>query len=235
MVALLLEARVSVTAVNTDGVTALHDAVTRGDADIVTLLLAAGADTAAVATRGKLKGKSPRDLAADSEQLRHLFPELEPASPPTVTMNGDHHQNGDGDSAADSEDTAPAPAPAAKTRPAPAPAPQQLTEPQLGLLWPRPRHLAELGGAGVVVGPLLQLVVTQHPHTSVHTVVEVWELYTEVGTVLVLLQILVILPCAGPRGYRLQPRPPCSAVPGPMQPGAGRHRGRYRGQLFSVV
>ena len=69
MVALLLEARVSVTAVNTDGVTALHDAVTRGDADIVTLLLAAGPDTAAVATRGKLKGKSPRDLAADSKQL----------------------------------------------------------------------------------------------------------------------------------------------------------------------
>ena len=127
MVALLLEARVSVTAVNTDGVTALHDAVTRGDADIVTLLLAAGADTAAVATRGKLKGKSPRDLAADSEQLRHLFPEPDPASPPTVTMNGDHHQNGDGDSAADSEDTDPAPAPAVKTRPAAAPAPQQLT------------------------------------------------------------------------------------------------------------
>ena len=182
MVTLLLEARVSVTAVNSDGVTALHDAVTRGDADIVTLLLAAGADTAAVATRGKLKGKSPRDLAADSEQLRHLFPEPDPASPPSVTTNGDHHQNGDGDSAADSEDTDPVPAPAVKTRPAAAPAPQQLTEPRLGLLWPRPRHLTELGGAGVAVGPLLQLVVTQHPHTSVHTLVDVWEVYTEVGT-----------------------------------------------------
>ena len=68
----------------------------------------------------------------------------------------------------DKLDPAPAPAPAVKTRPAAAPAPQQLTEPRLALLWPRPRHMTELGGAGVAVGPLLQLVVTQHPHTSVH-------------------------------------------------------------------
>ena len=68
----------------------------------------------------------------------------------------------------DKLDPAPAPAPAVKTRPAAAPAPQQLTEPRLALLWPRPRHMTELGGAGVAVVPLLQLVVTQHPHTSVH-------------------------------------------------------------------
>merc|ERR1712155_425804 len=59
-------------------------------------------------------------------------------------------------------------APAVKTHPAAAPAPQQLTEPRLALLWPRPRHMTELGGAGLAVGPLLHLVVTQHPHTSVH-------------------------------------------------------------------
>ena len=82
----------------------------------------------------------------------------------------------------DKLDPVPAPAPAVKTRPAAAPAPQQLTEPRLALLWPRPRHMTELGGAGVAVGPLLQLVVTQHPHTSVHTLVDVWEVYTEVGT-----------------------------------------------------
>ena len=68
----------------------------------------------------------------------------------------------------DKLDPVPAPAPAVKTRPAAAPAPQQLTEPRLALLWPRPRHMTELGGAGLAVGPLLQLVVTQHPHTSVH-------------------------------------------------------------------
>ena len=74
MIELLIEKQFDVNARNSDGCSPLHDAIQRKDTDIVKLLIAAGADTSVSPSKGKLRGKTPRELASTSDALCALFP-----------------------------------------------------------------------------------------------------------------------------------------------------------------
>ncbi|XP_041469265.1 uncharacterized protein LOC121419047 isoform X4 [Lytechinus variegatus] len=86
IIKILLEYNADLNATNSDGTTPLHDAVLRGDVDIVKELVAGGADINTKATGGKSEGKSPLDLAEDSQELKEVLV-------PPVIMNG-HAENG---------------------------------------------------------------------------------------------------------------------------------------------
>ncbi|XP_071478511.1 uncharacterized protein [Diadema antillarum] len=86
MVRLLLEHNPDVNVMNSDGTTPLHDAVLRGDLDIVRELVQHGADANVKATGGTSVGKTPLDLAEDSQEMKG-------AMVPPVIMNG-HTTNG---------------------------------------------------------------------------------------------------------------------------------------------
>lgn len=62
---------------NSWGATPLHDGVERGDAEIVTELLRAGADLEIPATRGKNAGKTPFDILQTKPQLSHILDEFD--------------------------------------------------------------------------------------------------------------------------------------------------------------
>ena len=162
VIKLLLDKKFDVNAKNTDGCSPLHDAVQRKDTNIIKLLLAAGADTKVSPTKGKLRGKTPEELASPSDALSALFPaenglEKTPSEERDVTE----------------EPEAPSPV-TLKTRPSPEPRIFDCEE--LQLLWPPPRHLEELGGARVKLPPHLQLVVRPGAE-SLHKLVDVWEVY----------------------------------------------------------
>ena len=180
VVRLLVSSNFNVNAVNTDGCSPLHDAVQRKDESIVKILMEAGADINHVATHGKLKGKSPRDMAQAGEKLKHLFP----CESVDVKVNGDHSEaNGDEGVASNSE------APFIATK-MPESATYQkvscrikaLKNEKLNLLWPRPKHIHEIAGEGVSLPPHLQLSVS-HPDprhgVSVHSLLDVWQVYSK--------------------------------------------------------
>jgi ankyrin repeat protein len=67
MVQLLLDAKVFVTACDGYGCTALHHAIRENHFEIAELLLRSGADPHAT----NLKGKSPLDLAPESQRAKY--------------------------------------------------------------------------------------------------------------------------------------------------------------------
>ena len=176
VIQLLVDNEFDVNAVNSDGCTPLHDAIQRKDAKIVKILLDAGADITLAASSGKLKGKTPRDLAMKNEQLKFLFSDGDECSN-NVSVNGDQ---------SDAEDKSPLTTPyntsviptttsdVVKARPT------ELKNSKLNLLWPRPKHVHELPGEGVTLPPHLQLVVA-HPvgGVSVHSLLDVWQVYRQ--------------------------------------------------------
>ncbi|XP_075233962.1 uncharacterized protein LOC142331764 [Lycorma delicatula] len=70
---LLYDYGADINAVNACGATPLHDAVVRGNEDIVEELLRAGANTNLQGTSGKWAGKTPYDLAQTQPHLAELF------------------------------------------------------------------------------------------------------------------------------------------------------------------
>ena len=176
VVSLLLSNNFNVNAVNTEGCSPLHDAVQRKDESIVKILLEAGADINHVATNGKLKGKSPKDIAQASEKLKHLFPAE------NGDVNGDHSDANDSVAsnpeapfkAAKMPDTAINQKLSLKIKP--------LKNEKLNLLWPRPKHVHEIEGEQVSLPPHLQLTVS-HPNprhgVSVHDLLDVWQVYSK--------------------------------------------------------
>ena len=162
MIELLIEKQFDVNARNSDGCSPLHDAIQRKDTDIVKLLIAAGADTSVSPSKGKLRGKTPRELASTSDALCALFPmENGVASEETERVEVEV------EAAEQEKDT---------TR-SPSPQPRQLKCEELRLLWPPPRYLQEVGGEKVELPPHLQLVVRPGPGQTLHQLVDVLEVY----------------------------------------------------------
>ena len=175
VVRLLISTNFDVNAVNTDGCSPLHDAVQRKDESIVRILLEAGADINHVATNGKLKGKSPKDLAQANEKLKHLFP----GESQDVKVNGDHSEL--------NQSVASNPFMATKMpenviKQNIAFRSKALKNEKLNLLWPRPKYIHEIEGEGVSLPPHLQLSVS-HPDprhgVSVHCLLDVWQVYSK--------------------------------------------------------
>lgn len=70
---ILLDYGADINAVNACGATPLHDAVVRGNEDIVEELLRAGANTNIQGISAKWAGKTPYDLAQNQPHLSELF------------------------------------------------------------------------------------------------------------------------------------------------------------------
>ena len=179
VVRLLVTNSFDVNAVNTDGCSPLHDAVQRKDENIVKILLEAGANVNNVATHGKLKGKSPKDMALTSDQLKHLFPG-ESDSSAVISVNGDHGTN-------ESVSHSYVPFKAAiVSEHVPNKNMSVINKPlknnKLNFLWPRPKHIYEMDDQGVSLPPHLQLAVS-HPDprhgVRVHDLLDVWQVYTK--------------------------------------------------------
>ncbi|CAH1790961.1 unnamed protein product [Owenia fusiformis] len=85
-------------AVNSYGATPLHDAIMRGDVDIVEEILLSGADIHKKATSGKFSNKSPSDLAFGNSELVKVLEKVQPtkaASSQQVNgANGDSETSG---------------------------------------------------------------------------------------------------------------------------------------------
>ncbi|XP_043220663.1 uncharacterized protein LOC122381028 isoform X4 [Amphibalanus amphitrite] len=73
MVSCLTDRGAHVNAVNADGATPLHDAVRRGQLDVIEELLQSGGNPLARATEGKFAQRSPTDLAADHPEVLALL------------------------------------------------------------------------------------------------------------------------------------------------------------------
>ena len=131
----------------------------------------------------------------------------------------------------DKLDPVPAPAPAVKTRPAAAPADGAPAGPAVAAA---PAH--DRAGRGGVGGGAAAAAGGHPapPHQRAHPGGRVGGLHRG-GDITQEAAAVMISLCAGPRGSRLQPRPPSSADPGPVQPGAGRHRGQYSSSASVVV
>ena len=165
MIQLLIEKQFDVNARNSDGCSPLHDAIQRKDTDIVKLLIAAGADTTVSPSKGKLRGKTPREMAATSDDLSALFPvengvERPPSEETEVEASPDLER--------------------VKTRGqtrGSASQPREFHCEELELLWPQPRYLQEVAGEKVELPPHLQLVVRPGPGQSLHLLVDVLEVY----------------------------------------------------------
>ena len=173
MIKLLVEHGFNINAVNSDGCTPLHDAVQRKDFNIVKLFLDSGADTSVVAVAGKLKGKSPSDMAMKIDKLKPLFPD-DPA------VNGANHSNNTSING-DDDATAPFNTPVITNGASNMKnVVKQLVNEKLNHLWPRPKHIHELGGEGVTLPPHLQLVVSQSgAGVNVHSLLDVWQVYRQ--------------------------------------------------------
>ena len=170
MIKLLIEKQFDVNARNCDGCSPLHDAIQRKDSDIVKLLIAAGADTTVSPSKGKLKGKTPREMAATSDDLSALFP-VE-----NGVENGVERSPSAGSERLEVE-TAPDQERVQTRGAAPVCQPREFKCEELRLLWPPPRYLQEVGGEKVQLPPHLQLVVRPGPGHSLHQLVDVLEVY----------------------------------------------------------
>eukprot|EP00040_Diaphanoeca_grandis_P034995 m.218943 g.218943 ORF g.218943 m.218943 type:complete len:994 (+) comp33281_c0_seq2:111-3092(+) len=72
IVRVLITAGANVNATDTNGSTALHDAAQQGDIAIVRVLLSAGADPTYKGLKGKVKDKTPLDVATHSDDTKLL-------------------------------------------------------------------------------------------------------------------------------------------------------------------
>ena len=156
--------------VNADGCTPLHDAVQRGDPQIVQLLLEAGADHTAVAVSGKLKGKSPSDLAQALDLIRPLFEErlkgCSPASSPASPLSPSSLRLESCDVTEPGQQAVVAPEP------------EQVLHPAVAALWPPPRLVRQLPGPPPLLPATLHLSLAPlPPGLAVHTVLQVVESY----------------------------------------------------------
>jgi len=89
---LLLDANADVNVINSDGSTPLHDAISRGNKEIISELLKHGALVNIIPFKGPMEGKSCYDLAIDKEDIRTLLDvHLLTADTPT---NGSHNEDG---------------------------------------------------------------------------------------------------------------------------------------------
>ena len=161
VIQLLIDNQFDVNAQNSDGCTPLHDAVQRKDQNIIKLLIAAGADTSISPIKGKLRGKTPRELAALSDHLCALFPV----------------ENGVEKTSSTEKESEECEAPCEKSPARPSYQRRSFECEELELLWPPPRHLQELPGARLQLPPHLQLVVRPGAGHSLHELVDVWEVY----------------------------------------------------------
>eukprot|EP00092_Neocalanus_flemingeri_P008333 GFUD01008985.1.p1 GENE.GFUD01008985.1~~GFUD01008985.1.p1 ORF type:complete len:881 (-),score=182.76 GFUD01008985.1:190-2832(-) len=184
VVDLLLHRGADINAANADGCTALHDAVQRKDAAIVKKLLDAGADVSFVATNGKLRGKTPKELSVKMENIYCLFKDSEESLVEGLNSTNENLQ---------SLPTLHIPVTTASVH-----APIQVTstllateiasntsagvvkDEKLNLLWPQPQHLHQLEGEPVTIPPHLHLVISSlsHGHT-LHSVLDVWQVHRE--------------------------------------------------------
>ena len=174
VIKLLINNNFDVNVLNSDGCSPLHDAIQRKDAKIVKILLDAGADPSTVAINGKLKGKSPKDLAVKNEQLKHLFMS-EDGDDQNVSLNGDQSDTDDKNGVAPYQTTIPSNGAETKL----ATKNKDFKNEKMNMLWPRPKHLHEFEGEGVTLPPHLQLVVC-HPGpgeslNNVHSLLDVWQ------------------------------------------------------------
>ena len=157
MVELLVARGAEVDKVNSEGCSALHDAVGRGEEEIVRVLLESGAGPDLVATAGRQKGQSPRQVAEGKGRLGHLFPAI---------TNGVHEAE-----KKEVEEELPS-SPMKEVR---EPSPPLVQDPLVHILWPAPRHLTRLAELGEVEVPTALQLVVGHlaaPHT-IHSVVDV--------------------------------------------------------------
>jgi len=176
VIKLLINNNFDVNVLNSDGCSPLHDAIQRKDAKIVKILLDAGADPSTVAINGKLKGKSPKDLAVKNEQLKHLFMS-EDGDDQNVSLNGDQSDTDDKNGVAPYQTTIPSNGAETKLTTKS----KDFKNEKMNMLWPRPKHLHEFEGEGVTLPPHLQLVVC-HPgpgesRNNVHSLLDVWQVY----------------------------------------------------------
>ena len=179
MVDLLVRKGAELDRTNSEGCTALHDAVGRGDEEVAVALIEAKASCDIVATGGRLviinqehsfkslhlrqKGQSPRQLAEKKGKLLHLFP------PVVVNGNGIHHGPEEENEVVEIKEE---PRKVTSTAEVSLPA---VSDPLLARLWPTPRHILQLPSQDKVEVPAsLQLVVSSHlpAHLSIHHIVD---------------------------------------------------------------
>jgi len=180
VIQLLINNNFDINVVNSDGCSPLHDAIQRKDAKIVKILLDAGADTTTIAINGKMKGKSPRDMATKNEQLKHLFTS-EDGDDPNMSLQSDQSDTEDKNSVAPYQTTIQLSPNATETKMATRN--KNFKNEKMNMLWPRPKHLHEIDGDGVSLPPHLQLVVC-HPGpgetvNNVHSLLDVWQVYRQ--------------------------------------------------------
>ncbi|XP_072155100.1 uncharacterized protein [Bemisia tabaci] len=195
-VACLIDAGANVNSMNAYGTTPLHDAVNRGDREIVEELLKHGADP--LKLDKSATPKSPLDMAtARSPHLLPLFQkysaDLSPSQP--KLSNGDSieklmrsasldsypldslgsRQNGDECSSPVSGLLLPQFGQAIDRVTRQTPIKPLVTDPVFHLLWPQPQNVTELKGAPFFPKSALFVSVIQSRHHSIHRVLDVWE------------------------------------------------------------
>lgn len=150
---------------NAEGATPLHDAVLRGDVDLVRVMVKAGGNPHVVATAGKSKQKSPLDLAEHNEQLKHVLVTSTYQRETPVTMNGDDHNEAPLDRVQRHFSGG-----AMRI----SPVPPVITDERLNLLWPQPKLVQQLSQILNVFPHRMSLSVSPGKH-SVHDILDVWD------------------------------------------------------------
>lgn len=192
-----------VNAVNTEGCTPLHEAVTRGDEEVVEELLIHKADPTLKIMIGENSGKSAVDLAQGNNQLIHLL-ENPPIShrerklsqdaleellmSESVTRNNDTNITDISSKSGLSEESK-MNGSASPSKGLHMPTPKKtllwdhlpispkpvVTEEQLSLLWPQPQSIIQKEGKPFTPSGSIRIYLSSIADINIHSLVEVWD------------------------------------------------------------
>ncbi|XP_064600438.1 uncharacterized protein LOC135466719 [Liolophura sinensis] len=199
MVQSLCSRGASVLSVNGSGCTPLHDAVRRGDPQVIEELLVSQADPHVTITEGNDKGKNAFDLAAGRPELLNLLnhpPErlisdqVDPlpektdkvhsisslTSTATDTAKGDHIPNGPVPHHHSPQLTSPTFEKASAFSHLTDPPKPVITDETLGLLWPQPQMILQKEGRPFCPEKKLPVYIADGPHRNLHEVLSRWQM-----------------------------------------------------------
>ncbi|KAJ9589645.1 hypothetical protein L9F63_017134, partial [Diploptera punctata] len=194
IVTCLIDRGADVNAMNSCGATALHDAVLRGDEDIIEELLHCGANPLIQAMKGKFGGKTPLDLATNKPEVLSLVKRFTSFSPPinghqnevphqlqhsiSVASGGSGRMSARMSSLASCPDLSPCIDQAIENlvrTHISAPVRPLVTHNSLHLLWPQPKRIVELEGPPFIPQKELHISIIQSKQ-SLHRILDVWDI-----------------------------------------------------------